>query len=81
MVEQYGYGYRFSQISNHYSQENQRIDGNSFGAKIQIIAYRNRIELIPIKPIAQMRGFLKGISTEVNREGDLVELESISEFS
>jgi AbrB family looped-hinge helix DNA binding protein len=51
------------------------------GQKIQIIAYRNRIELIPIKPIAQMRGFLKGISTEVNREGDLVELESISEFS
>jgi hypothetical protein len=39
------------------------------------------IELIPIKPIAHMRGFLKEIGTEVNREGDLVELESISEFS
>ena len=51
------------------------------GQKIQIIRYRNRIELIPIKPIAHMRGFLKGIDTEVNREGDLVELESISEFS
>jgi AbrB family looped-hinge helix DNA binding protein len=51
------------------------------GQKIQIIAYRNRIELIPIKPISQMRGFLKGIDTEVNREGDLDELESISEFS
>jgi AbrB family looped-hinge helix DNA binding protein len=51
------------------------------GQKIQIITYRNRIELIPIKPIAQMRGFLKGIDTEVNREGDLDELESMSEFS
>ena len=42
------------------------------GQKIQMIAYRNRIELIPIKLIAQMRGFLKGIDTEVTREGDRV---------
>lgn len=42
------------------------------GQKIQMIAYRNRIEPIPIKPIAQMRGFLKGIETEVPREGDRV---------
>jgi AbrB family looped-hinge helix DNA binding protein len=42
------------------------------GQKIQMIAYRNRIELIPIKPIAQMRGFLRGIDTEVIREGDRV---------
>jgi AbrB family looped-hinge helix DNA binding protein len=42
------------------------------GQKIQMIAYRNRIELIPIKPIAQMRGFLKGIDTEVVREEDRV---------
>jgi AbrB family looped-hinge helix DNA binding protein len=34
------------------------------GQKIQTIAERNRIELIPIKPIAQMRGFLKGIDTD-----------------
>ena len=37
------------------------------GQKIQTIVYRNRIELIPIKPIAQMRGFIKGIDTEVAR--------------
>ncbi len=42
------------------------------GQKIQMIAYRNRIELIPIKPIAQMRGFLNGIDTEVIRENDRV---------
>lgn len=42
------------------------------GQKIQMIAYCNRIELIPIKPIVQMRGFLKGIDTEVVREEDRV---------
>jgi AbrB family looped-hinge helix DNA binding protein len=42
------------------------------GQKIQMIAYRNRIELIPLKSISQMRGFLKGIDTEVVREGDRV---------
>ncbi len=46
--------------------------GIASGQKIQMIAYRNRIESIPIKPIAQMRGFFKGIDTEVNREGDRV---------
>ena len=50
------------------------------GQKIQIIAYRNRIELIPIKPITHMRGFLKGIDTKVTRESDRIELESISEL-
>jgi AbrB family looped-hinge helix DNA binding protein len=42
------------------------------GQEIQMIAYRNRIELIPLKPITQMRDFLKGIDTEVAREGDRV---------
>jgi hypothetical protein len=42
------------------------------GQKIQTIVYRNRIELIPIKPISQMRGFLKGIDTQMNREEDRV---------
>jgi len=42
------------------------------GQKIQIITYKNRIELIPIKPMKKMRGFLKGISTDVTREKDRV---------
>lgn len=40
------------------------------GQKVQIILYGDRIELIPEKEIAEMRGFLKGINTEINREGD-----------
>ena len=40
------------------------------GQKIQIVVYGDRIELIPVKPIRQMRGFLKGIDTRVPREED-----------
>lgn len=40
------------------------------GQKIQILTYRNRIELIPIKAMKKMRGFLKGIDTEVKRGKD-----------
>jgi AbrB family looped-hinge helix DNA binding protein len=40
------------------------------GQKIQAILYENRIELIPVRPVRQMRGFLKGIDTTVVREKD-----------
>ena len=40
------------------------------GQKIQTIVYGNRIELIPLRPIKEMRGFLKGINTKVDREAD-----------
>ena len=42
------------------------------GRKVQAIVYDNRIELIPVRPIPQMRGFLKGIDTTVDREADRV---------
>jgi AbrB family looped-hinge helix DNA binding protein len=40
------------------------------GQKVQAIAYENRIELIPLRPVKKMRGFLKGIDTDVPREDD-----------
>ena len=40
------------------------------GQKVQILSYQNRIELIPLKPMKEMRGFLKGISTDVSRDDD-----------
>jgi len=40
------------------------------GQKIQVLTYRNRIELIPIQPMKKMRGFLEGIDTEVQRDQD-----------
>tara|TARA_B100000315_G_scaffold166990_1_gene155540 strand:- start:263 stop:469 length:207 start_codon:yes stop_codon:yes gene_type:complete len=42
------------------------------GQKVQAIDYDNRIELIPLRPMNQMRGFLKGIRTDVPREKDRV---------
>ncbi len=42
------------------------------GQEVQAMVYDNRIELIPIRPIPQMRGFLKGIDTSVEREVDRI---------
>jgi AbrB family looped-hinge helix DNA binding protein len=42
------------------------------GQKIQMLTYSNRIELIPIKPMSKMKGFLKGIDTEVPRDKDRI---------
>lgn len=44
--------------------------GLSPGQKVQAIVYGNRIELIPVRSIKEMRGFLKGIATTVKREAD-----------
>ncbi len=35
--------------------------------KVQVVAYDNRVELIPEQSITSMRGFLKGIDTDVER--------------
>ncbi|MCB0062911.1 MAG: AbrB/MazE/SpoVT family DNA-binding domain-containing protein [Caldilineaceae bacterium] len=42
------------------------------GQKLQVIVYRNRIEMIPLKPMESLRGFLTGIDTTVEREEDRV---------
>ncbi|RJP96256.1 MAG: AbrB/MazE/SpoVT family DNA-binding domain-containing protein [Desulfobacteraceae bacterium] len=42
------------------------------GQKMQIIEYDGRIELIPERPISELRGFLKGINTEFERGEDRV---------
>ena len=40
------------------------------GQRMQVIQYEDRIELIPIRPTHEMRGFLKGIDTPIEREPD-----------
>jgi AbrB family looped-hinge helix DNA binding protein len=42
------------------------------GQRVQVIAYDDRVEFIPVKPMKQMRGFLKGIDTTVERDEDRV---------
>lgn len=42
------------------------------GQKIQAIAYGDRIELIPVRPASELRGFLSGIDTRVERDSDRI---------
>lgn len=40
------------------------------GEKFRVFRYGDRIELIPIRPMRQMRGFLRGIATGLARQED-----------
>ena len=42
------------------------------GQKVQIISYQGRIELIPLRPMKEMKGFLEGIDISVIREEDRI---------
>ena len=42
------------------------------GQKFQAIAMGDHIHLIPIKPLSEMCGFVKGIDTNVPRDDDRV---------
>ncbi|MDA0336342.1 MAG: AbrB/MazE/SpoVT family DNA-binding domain-containing protein [bacterium] len=40
------------------------------GQKVRAMAYGNRIELIPVRPITELRGLLAGLDTRVERDDD-----------
>lgn len=42
------------------------------GQRVRVILYDNRIELVPIRPTREARGFLRGIETNIEREPDRV---------
>jgi AbrB family looped-hinge helix DNA binding protein len=42
------------------------------GLKMQVVEHEGRIELIPDRDITELKGFLKGINTEIEREEDRV---------
>jgi AbrB family looped-hinge helix DNA binding protein len=42
------------------------------GTRVQVLQYENRIELIPLRAPKSLRGFIKGIDTEVDRAEDRV---------
>jgi len=44
--------------------------GLKAGARLEILEYGNRIELIPLRPIKKMRGFLKGIAISIDWDKD-----------
>lgn len=42
------------------------------GQKVQIMSYQGRIEIIPLRPMKEMKGFLEGIDTTIVREEDRI---------
>jgi AbrB family looped-hinge helix DNA binding protein len=38
------------------------------GQKVQAIAYGDRVELIPVRPAAALRGMLRGLDTSLERD-------------
>lgn len=40
------------------------------GQRIEVIAYEGRAEFVPVRDATAMRGFLRGIDTEVPRDKD-----------
>jgi AbrB family looped-hinge helix DNA binding protein len=40
------------------------------GEKLRVLRYGDRVEFIPVRPVRQMRGFLRGMDTTIAREDD-----------
>lgn len=38
------------------------------GQKVRLIVYGNRLEIVPVRDIREARGFLKGMSSDVERD-------------
>ena len=52
-------------------QVRQRL-GLTPGEKLRVVSYAGRIELIPVRPMKSLRGFLKDMDTAIDREKDRV---------
>lgn len=40
------------------------------GEKLRVLRYSDRVEFIPVRPIEEMRGFLRGMDSAIEREDD-----------
>ena len=38
------------------------------GVKLQVISFDDRIELVPLRPMQEMKGFLKGLDSAFERD-------------
>lgn len=80
MVIQFSYRWRFRMETVKISPKYQVVIPKkvrealnlSPGQKVQMVAFEDRIEMIPVRKISEMKGFLKGIDTTVERETDRV---------
>lgn len=46
--------------------------GLRVGERVHMLSFRNRIELIPVRDVRALRGYLKGIDTSFVRDADRV---------
>lgn len=40
------------------------------GQRMQVMTHENRVELIPLRPATELRGFLAGMNIDMEREAD-----------
>jgi AbrB family looped-hinge helix DNA binding protein len=63
-------------LSNKYQviipKEVREKIGLKAGVSFEVIAYSNRIELVPIKPMKNLKSILKGIDTNIIRDDDRI---------
>ena len=38
------------------------------GQKVQVVLYEDRIEYVPVRPMREMRGYLRGMDTTIERD-------------
>lgn len=53
-------------------QEVRQSLGLTAGEKLRVISYAGRVELIPVRALKSLRGFLKGMDTTIERDKDRV---------
>lgn len=44
--------------------------GLSSGEKLRVMAYGDRVEFIPVRRMKDMRGYLRGLDTRIDRDAD-----------
>ena len=53
-------------------QQVRQLLGLTPGEKLRVVSYAGRVELIPVRSMKSLRGFLKGMDTAIDRERDRV---------
>ncbi len=44
--------------------------GIAAGVEVELVALNGHLHLVPVRPISEMRGFLKGMDTTLDRDDD-----------
>lgn len=61
-------------ISSKYQVVIPKEVRESFGLKagtvLEVIAYGNRIEFVPIQPMKNLKGMFKGLNTDIDRDDE-----------